>query len=428
MFVLSHTSPQLPSFAAPAHRNKHLFDSRLGPIDAVFTFVNDTDPVWRSSFEHYSEFAGNNIPVRDGDEPTNRWREWGELQYSMRSLYMHANWVRHIYLVVASNSQIPSWLNRSNERVRIVLHADLFEHDLDSLPTFNSLAIETVLHRIPTLSNHFLYMNNDVFFGRSTPRDTFITEQRYMKFHHWRIYEQRKLLAKPCAALIRPSHGFSSAVKHSVLAFKTLPSLEDRQRWKCSVESFWWDRVLSLKYFEVQRSHWFAHIPHLWERRAMYKIEDVLGQHLDACRRNRFRDPDVDVTMHLQYESLLQAEHREFEWRQKFSKRNSASFAREIVVVDWDSASPAGKKQRDYVWNVFQNNPKLSQATPEYQHRIVKQTFDRFDETLKVKPLFFGIDEDLKLATPELKSIYRQYFSAFMQRHWPLSAPWELKL
>jgi hypothetical protein len=72
---------------------------------------------------------------------------------------MHAPWVRTIYIVTAS--QVPIWLNTSHSRVRIVDHKDLFPEPATQLPTFNSLAIESVLHRIPGLSEYFLYFNND---------------------------------------------------------------------------------------------------------------------------------------------------------------------------------------------------------------------------------------------------------------------------
>jgi hypothetical protein len=56
----------------------------------------------------------------------------------------------------------------------------LFDDPATQLPTFNSLAIESVLHRIHNLSEHFLYFNNGThlfrvracgdFFGMSVPK------------------------------------------------------------------------------------------------------------------------------------------------------------------------------------------------------------------------------------------------------------------
>jgi hypothetical protein len=119
-------------------------------VDVVFTHVNSHDPEWRASFDqHY----------HNGAEPIfNRYRDWGELRYAMRSVFQHASWVRRVYLVVSSPQQVPAWLNTSV--VRVVYHHQLFDDPAHQLPTFNSLAIESVLHRIPGLSQLFLYFNN----------------------------------------------------------------------------------------------------------------------------------------------------------------------------------------------------------------------------------------------------------------------------
>ena len=43
----------------------------------------------------------------------------------------------------------------------------------EALPTFNSHAIETALHRIPGLSEQFIYVNDDVFFARPVRPEVF---------------------------------------------------------------------------------------------------------------------------------------------------------------------------------------------------------------------------------------------------------------
>ena len=44
-----------------------------------------------------------------------------------------------------------------------------------------------VLHRIPTLSNYFLYFNNDVLLRAPTPLSTFVRAGRYFRFVDWEI-------------------------------------------------------------------------------------------------------------------------------------------------------------------------------------------------------------------------------------------------
>ena len=82
----------------------------------------------------------------------------------------YAPWVRTIYIV--TDDQVPDWF-KGNDRVKIVSHREIFP-DPTVLPVFNSHAIESCLHRIPNLSERFIYFNDDVFLGRPvTPADFF---------------------------------------------------------------------------------------------------------------------------------------------------------------------------------------------------------------------------------------------------------------
>lgn len=90
-----------------------------------------------------------------------------------RSLEKYAPWIRHVYIV--TNGQIPYWLNLDYEKVSIVTHEDIFENHHD-LPTFSSTAIESNIHRIPNLSKHFLYFNDDIFLNNPIYLEDFITQ------------------------------------------------------------------------------------------------------------------------------------------------------------------------------------------------------------------------------------------------------------
>ena len=85
-----------------------------------------------------------------------------ELRYSLRSVHLFAPWVRNIYLV--TSGQVPAWLDLDHPGVRVVPHDEIMP--ADALPTFNSHAIETSLHHIPGLAEHWLYFNDDFFLGR----------------------------------------------------------------------------------------------------------------------------------------------------------------------------------------------------------------------------------------------------------------------
>ena len=129
------------------------------PIDVVYTWVNGDDEDWinKKSFFQTGEI---NKRVYQNE----RYKSRGELCYSIRSLELYAPWINKIYVV--TDSQIPDWIDidKASSRVTFVDHKDIMEADY--LPCFNSSAIETFLHRIEGLSEHFLYFNDDFMRNR----------------------------------------------------------------------------------------------------------------------------------------------------------------------------------------------------------------------------------------------------------------------
>jgi hypothetical protein len=141
----------------------------LSDVDIVYTWVSGTDQKFQDRLQKYLPKATTS-PDQAGTG-SKRFRDNEELRYSLRSLEIFAPWFRKVHIV--TNGQIPQWLNISNDRVSIVTHEMIFPNKSD-LPTFNSTAIESNLHRIPNLSNKFLYFNDDLFLGRTTSINDFI--------------------------------------------------------------------------------------------------------------------------------------------------------------------------------------------------------------------------------------------------------------
>ena len=163
-----------------------------GPIDVVYTWVNGSDPRWLRKKEfwmlkmnisavagsysgggivagatsgsnitdnssvsqamnasillHSANSTGSNSTAEEVDDrvSSNRYRDSGELRYSLRSLVKNAPWVRKIYVV--TDNQIPQWLNLETGRLAVVSHTDIFPNR-SHLPVFSSPAIEAHLHR-----------------------------------------------------------------------------------------------------------------------------------------------------------------------------------------------------------------------------------------------------------------------------------------
>ncbi|XP_054740130.1 N-acetylglucosamine-1-phosphotransferase subunits alpha/beta [Anastrepha obliqua] len=144
------------------------------PIDVVYTWVNGSDPAFTESARRHNPFYD---PARFDDK--------NELRYSLRSLEKYASWVRHIYIV--TNGQIPHWLDLSCEKVTVVPHEVLIPKP-ELLPTFSSSAIETFIHRIPQLSQRFLYLNDDIFLGAPLyPEDLYTESEGVRIYQAWMV-------------------------------------------------------------------------------------------------------------------------------------------------------------------------------------------------------------------------------------------------
>ena len=147
------------------------------PIDAVYTWVDGSDPAWRAKKRATLEALGARAScLQESAISDVRYRSRDELRYSLRSLERFAPFVRKVYLV--TDHQRPDWLDVGHPSLELVFHEDLFP-DPSHLPTFCSRAIECHLHRIRGLSERFLYFNDDVMLARpTTPADFFDDEGR----------------------------------------------------------------------------------------------------------------------------------------------------------------------------------------------------------------------------------------------------------
>lgn len=128
-------------------------------IDIVVPFYNDSDEKWKKVLYEYMEKEGSNDKQVVGEE---RYRDWGCFKYFFRGIEKNCKWVNKVFLIVASESQIPEWLDRNNPKLRIVLHEEYIPKEL--LPTFETCTIEFFISRIPDLSDNYVYCNDDFFF------------------------------------------------------------------------------------------------------------------------------------------------------------------------------------------------------------------------------------------------------------------------
>lgn len=145
-------------------------------IDLVYTWVDGNDSQWKLEKRKYMQLEKNKNLAHSAE--ANRYRNVNELKYSLRSVEKFSTFINNIYIV--TNGQIPTWFNNKdsnskNQKIKIIKHHQIM--DSKFLPTFSSVAIEANLHKIPGLSEYFIYLNDDVFFGKRCHPENFLDAQ-----------------------------------------------------------------------------------------------------------------------------------------------------------------------------------------------------------------------------------------------------------
>ncbi len=123
-------------------------------IDFVITWVDGNDPEWQEEMRSY-------LPEEDLGQGSSeeRYREWDNLRYWFRGVERFAPWVRTVHLVTWGH--VPSWLDLNHPKLHVVRHEDFVPAEY--LPVFSAHPLEANLHRIPGLSERFVYFNDDMF-------------------------------------------------------------------------------------------------------------------------------------------------------------------------------------------------------------------------------------------------------------------------
>lgn len=128
-------------------------------IDLVIPMVFPQDQEWQREYRKY----------KGGDATGHvRYRSWGTEELLIRCCMKYMPWVRRIHILLAGESQVQGWMKDLAEsreaqvpEIRTVLHREFVPEEY--LPCFSSPCIEMFLHRIPGLSEQFIYGNDDMF-------------------------------------------------------------------------------------------------------------------------------------------------------------------------------------------------------------------------------------------------------------------------
>lgn len=241
----------------------------------VYLWVNGNDPQWQAK----RNAVIGNVEAASSVNCKGRYVDNDELKYSLRSLELYAPWIRRVFIV--TDNQTPEWLDTDNPKVRIVDHTEILPQE--SLPCFNSQVIEYFLHRIPDLSEHFLYANDDMFFNRPVTPATFfapdglpiarLNHRPFRKFVlMFREKVQRKKISaynkaiQRAAGLVEEKYGiyFGSKTHHNIDSYLKSDYRHVCEVFKTEIEASQTNHVRSSN--DVQRNI-FTYVP-LAEKRA----------------------------------------------------------------------------------------------------------------------------------------------------------------
>jgi hypothetical protein len=256
------------------------------PIDVVYTWVASGDRKWQAKRE---EWAGRQNIRSESAWNDERYLDREELRYSLRSVWLYAPFVRNIFIVTAGH--LPDWLNSGHHDIHVVSHDEIFPNP-SALPTFNSHAIEACLHRIPGLSENFIYFNDDVFLGRESTVGTFFSKAGLIKSRFspssftaatepgasaiptdWASYNATRLIAKDFGLF------FDRKMKHVPMPMKRSLLQEIEERYPDLVQKTRFARFRS--HSDVSIPSMLAHYYGIATKRAI-EVENRRGEYVYA--------------------------------------------------------------------------------------------------------------------------------------------------
>lgn len=181
-------------------------------IDLVYLWVDGSDPEWQA---RRSAFTGQKLDNTEAN-CKGRYADNDELKYNLRAVEKYAPWIRHVFIV--TDGQTPAWLDTSCPDVTVVNQNDIIPEV--SRPCYNSSLIEHFLYRIPGLSEHFLYANDDMFLNKPVTPDTFFTSDGlpivrliHARLRDWYLAFRKHVLGVPYKYYIRTLYNSAGLVR-----------------------------------------------------------------------------------------------------------------------------------------------------------------------------------------------------------------------
>lgn len=244
-------------------------------VDFVITWVDGDDAVWKAEKAKY-QYDNYETGLAKWNDGSARYREWGTLRYWFRGVEAYAPWVNKIHFVTWGH--VPAWLNKEHPKLNIIYHHKYIPAQY--LPTFNSHCIELNLHRIPGLSERFVYFNDDMLLTAPTISIDFFKK------------------GLPCgSAILSPVDMTQNGIRAEIndlyvinrFFIKNKVIVKDPLKWFTPCYGKQLLKTLLLMPFHRFSGFYILHIPGSYLKQTFSNVWDIAGDILDDTCKHRFR-------------------------------------------------------------------------------------------------------------------------------------------
>ena len=337
------------------------------------------------------------------DDPR-RHRDCMELRYSLRSVHKYVPWINHIYILVNTEDMtLPSWLNEESRKwITFVDRCELLD---TKAPTYNSFAVHTVIHKIPQLTNHFIVMDDDMFFNNPVSPAYFFDETTMKPI--CRIKREPKKIYETIIHPEYPTYKYST-ISHQPLSFRidyihlfeekypTYHAFIQSHTYRYKVLSeylffIYYEFALDLILIDTSRKS-FLQIPHVHEIDILpqfQQIYKILNTHPNFVVFNCNDDFSLDPTHFSKQLSVLKIFYEKLYPEVPYFEHDHFFSTKKIVIAG------CGQNIQPYIQQVFKNIYTISALFADYKIIIFEN--DSTDQTLEILNSYAKKDSNITL-------------------------------
>jgi len=255
-------------------------------IDYIIAWVDGQDPAHMAARK---QFAPDSVRTHFEAVTSERYLDNGEIYYNIASVIKFAPFIKRIFII--TDHQKPRFLDAFKQEgkcdasfIQIVSHDDIFRGLPAARPSFNARAIEGAMWRIPGLSEHFIYSNDDFFVNAPLTISDLYENGRPVLHGDWVRPENTRWKYK-----LRRLLGKISRYEYTFPKFRMA-------QWKGAVAAGMKDRFMSIHHHPhpLRRSTlatFFAEKPDVLNKQVSFRYRDIeqfntvaLANHLEILR------------------------------------------------------------------------------------------------------------------------------------------------